>query len=287
MIAVSLNSLTDSVFIAYRLSKYNLIVYTFFGFTKIALPLFLIALGSYGIFFSYTGAVIVSLFLSIFFMIRKFDYHPQMVLERDFIKKASRFSAATYSAGFISSLPGYLAPIFILNELGAKDSAYFYMATTIAGLIYIIPQAISQSLFAEGSFQEKDFATFVKRAIKLIAIFLIPSILFVFLFGRYVLLIFGAEYSANSYKLLQVMSLISIFMAISLIGSTIMKIKHQMKSFIAISAIYTVFTVCFIYILTPLYGTLGIAWALLGGQAFLSLCYIIIYRKHLIGAFIR
>lgn len=287
MIAVSLNSLTDSIFVAYRLAKYNLIVYTLFGFTKIALPLFLIALGSYGIFFSYTGAVIVSLALSIFFMVRKFNYRPEIVIDRDFTKQAARFSLATYVAGFIASLPGYLAPVFIINTLGAKESAYFYMASTIAALLYIIPQAISQSLFAEGSFQEKDFAAFVKRAIKFIIIFLVPAIIFVFIFGKYVLLIFGAEYSANSYQLLQVMALISIFMAITLIGSTILKIKHRMKEYIAVCIAYSTCNVCLIYVLAPLYGTLGIAWALLGGQAFLSLCFIVMFRRQLMRAFLR
>jgi len=286
MIVVSLNSLTDSVFVAYRLAKYNLIVYTFFGLTKIALPLFLISLGAYGIFFSYTGAVIVSLFLSIFFMARKFDYHLQPVIERDFVKQASHFSLASYGAGIVASLPGFLVPIFIFNEIGEKDAAYFNIASTITALIYIIPQAITQSLFAEGSFQEKDFAVFVKKAIKLIIELLVPAILAVFIFGKYILLIFGKEYSTNSYQLLQIMSLTSIFLAIALIGSTIMKIKHQMKEFILIHIVYCVATVGILYVLAPLYGTPGIAWALLGGQAFLSFCFIIFYRKQLKRAFV-
>ena len=287
MIAVSLNTLTDSVFTAYRLAKYNLIVYTFFGFTKIALPLFLLALGAYGIFFSYTGAVIVSLLLSIYFMVRKFDYKPQILFDRKFAKKMFKFSMATYVAGFISSLPGFLAPIFIINELGAKESAYFYMASTIAALLYIIPQAITQSLFAEGSYQERDFAAFVKRAIRFIIVFLVPAIIAVFIFGKYILLIFGAEYSDNSYQLLQIMALTSVFLAIDLIGSTIMKIKHQMKEYIAVNIIYSVFTLGLFYILMPEQGTMGIAWALLGGQIFLSICFVAFYYKNLVRAFAR
>lgn len=287
MIAVSLNNLTDSVFVAYRLSKYNLIVYTFFGLTKIALPLFLISLGAYGVFFSYSGAVIVSLALSIYFMVKKFDYRPEVVIEKEFTRKASRFSLATYTAGFISGLPGYLAPIFILNEFGAKDSAYFYMATTIANLLNIIPQAISQSLFAEGSFQERDFAAFVKKAVKYLSLFLLPAVVLIFALGKYVLLIFGAEYSQNSYHMLQILALMSLFLAVVAIGSIIMKIKHQMKAYIGVNVIYFLFTVALFYLLTPLYGTMGIVWGLLGGEAFLSLCFIFIYRKHLFGLLVR
>lgn len=287
MIFVSLNTLTDSVFVAYRLSKYNLIVYTFFGLTKIILPLLLISLGSYGIFFSYTGAVIISLFLSIYFMMRKFSYRLSFSVDKNVARTMMKFSLATYAAGFIASLPGYLAPVFIINELGARDSAYFYMASTIAALIYIIPQAIAQSLFAEGSFLEKDFAIFVRRAMRFIVAFLIPAIIAIFLFGHYVLMVFGREYSENSYDLLQIMSLSSVFLAVSLIGATIMKIRHQMKAYIIVNAAYLVFTVILFIILTPSYGTLGIAWALFGGQVFQSLCFIFFYRRQFLRLFAR
>jgi len=285
MVAVSLNTLTDSVFTANRLAKYNLIVYTFFGLTKIALPLFLIGLGAYGIFFSYTGAVIVSLALSIFFMVRKFGYRVQLMIDKDFAKKMVNFSMPTYAASFIASLPGFIAPIIIVNDLGAKESAYFYMASTIAQLIYIIPQGITQSLFAEGSYQEQDFAAFVKRAIRFIIIFLVPAIAATFLFGRFILLIFGAEYSQNSFDLLVIMALTSVFLAVCLIGATIMKIKHQMKQYIGISIVYAIVTMTLIYALMPGFGTAGIAWALLFGQAFMGICFMIFYRRRLLQAF--
>lgn len=285
MIAVSLNTLTDSVFVAYRMSKYNFIVYTFFGLTKIALPLFFLGLGTYGIFFSYTGAVIVALILSVYYMIRHFKYRPAVSIDRDSARQMLRFSLSNYTAGFVSGLPGLVAPILIVNELGGQDSAYFYMASTIAALIYIIPQAITQSLFAEGAYQEDDFAYFVKRSVKFIVLFLLPAIAAVFIFGRFILLVFGEEYSANSYELLQIMSISSIFLAVDLIGSTVMKIKHRMKEYITITFLYLVFTIGFFYILMPQYGTLGIAWALLAGQAFMGLCFVIFFRKKLVGLF--
>jgi len=45
---------------------------------------------------------------------------------------------------------------FYLPFTGAKFSAYFYLDMMIANLLYIIPMATSQSLFAEDSYSEAD-----------------------------------------------------------------------------------------------------------------------------------
>ncbi|MFA7169671.1 MAG: oligosaccharide flippase family protein [Candidatus Paceibacterota bacterium] len=286
MIAVSLNTLTDSVFVAHRLSKYNFIVYTFFGFTKTILPFFLLSLGAYGVFFSYTGAVVVAFILSIYFMISRFNYRPAFAIDYESARQMVSFSLSNYLVGFIFSLPAALAPILIVNELGATDSAYFYMASTIAALLYIIPTAITQSLFAEGAYSEKDFISFVKKATKFIVLFLLPAILVVFLLGKYILLVFGEEYSINSYYLLQIMAISSVFLAINLIGATILRIRHRMMQFLIINIIYLIFTVFLFYLLMPVYGTVGVAWALLGGQAFMSACFAILFSKKLIRLFV-
>lgn len=286
MVAVSLNTLTDSVFVAHRLSKYNLIVYTFFGLTKISLPLLLISLGSYGIFFSYTGAIIVALFLSVYFMMRHFAYRPELLIDGPSARQMLHFSLSNYAVGFISGVPALLSPVLIVNELGAKASAYFYMASTIAALLYIIPNAIAQSLFAEGSFSEQEFASFVKRAVRLIAVFLLPAILVVLVFGNYLLLVFGAEYSQNSFYLLQIMALSSVFLSINNIGSTTLRIRHRMRRLLFFNLLYLSFSMLLFYLLLER-GTVGITWALLLGQAFLSGCFLFAYRRRLLDLLVR
>jgi hypothetical protein len=59
---------------------------------------------------------------------------------------------------------------FSLPFTGAKFSAYFYLDMMIANLLYIIPMAISQSLFAESSYSETELKVYLKKAIKIISI---------------------------------------------------------------------------------------------------------------------
>ena len=48
-----------------------------------------------------------------------------------------------------------ILPIMVLNVLGAEQAAYYYIAYAIAALLFMIPSAISMSLFVEGSHGEE------------------------------------------------------------------------------------------------------------------------------------
>jgi O-antigen/teichoic acid export membrane protein len=61
MTTVSLNSLTDSVFIANRRAEFHTAAYAVLGVVKLLLPLLLIPLGSLGIFSAYIIAIVISL----------------------------------------------------------------------------------------------------------------------------------------------------------------------------------------------------------------------------------
>ena len=67
-----------------------------------------------------------------------------------------KFSLGNYTTELIGGLPNLVLPILITNLIGAKFSAYYYLDMMITGLLYIIPMAASQSLFAEGSYSETE-----------------------------------------------------------------------------------------------------------------------------------
>jgi O-antigen/teichoic acid export membrane protein len=114
---------------------------------------------------------------------------------------------------------------FSLPFTGAKFSAYFYIDMMIANLLYIIPIAPSQSLFAEGSYSETELKVHFKKAIKIISIIIIPVIIVTSLYGNYIFLAFGKEYSYEGFILLKFLSISGIFIAINAIGGAILNIK--------------------------------------------------------------
>lgn len=270
MVLVSINMLTDSIFIAYRASKYNFIEYVFFGVTKILLPFALVAFGTYGIFFSYTGSVIVALIVTLYFLVRKFNYRPQLVVKKEVVKQISGFSLGNYAATFIYGFPALILPTLIVAKISASQSAYFYIASTIAALLYGIPTAMAQSLLAEGAHNENEMATFVKSASKLIGAILSVGVLAFVLLGKFVLLIFGKNYAANSHALLIIMAITSFFVAINTISSTVLQIQSRVKALVWISVGYATATLLLIFWLLP-HGIIGAGWALFFGQVFMSI----------------
>ena len=190
----------------------------------------------------------------------------------------TKFSLGNYIAGFIGGLPAMVLPILIINLIGAKFSAYFYLDMMIANLLYIIPMATSQSLFAEGSYSERELKVQLKKAIKIISLILLPAILITFLFGKYILLAFGKEYSSEGVIFLQILAISGIFLSINYIGNSIFYIKHRIKLMILVNFIGAsiVLSLSIIFIHNNLLG-IGVGWVM--GQGITSVIYLLFIKK--------
>jgi O-antigen/teichoic acid export membrane protein len=190
----------------------------------------------------------------------------------------TKFSLGNYVAGFIELLPTTVLPILITNIIGAKFSAFFYMDMMIASLIYVISSATSQALFAEGSYSETELKIQFKKAIKIISIIIIPAIIVIFLFGNYILLAFGKEYSYEGFILLKLLSISGIFVSINTIGSVILSIKHKIKLMILLNLINTtvILSISIILIKMNLFGVVGIGIGWTVGAGYYSVDLFII-----------
>ena len=148
----------------------------------------------------------------------------------------------------------------------------------IANLLYIIPTATSQSLFAEGSYGEIELKVHLKKAIKIISIIIIPVIIVTFLFAKYILLAFGKEYSSEGVIFLQILALSGIFISINYISNAIFYSKHKIKLIILVNFIGTsiILSLSTLLIHQFLLGV-GISWAL--GQGITSIIFLFFIKK--------
>jgi O-antigen/teichoic acid export membrane protein len=279
----SLNTIVEYIFIAYRSSKFILIKNTVFSILKLIFPIILVTLGSYGVFTSNGIAIIIAFLTGIALLIIKFNYSPKPAIDRDILKKIYKFSLGNYIAGLIGGFPGMILPILITNLLGAKYSAYFYMSMMIATLIYIIPQATSQSLFAEGSYSEAHLKTHIFKAIKINFIILVPVILIITFLGNFILLAFGKEYSYEGFILLRYLSISGIFISINSMGSTILNIKHKIKLLILLSFISAaiILTLTLIFIRMSTFGILGVGIGWMIGQGIIAIVYLFLIKRNI------
>lgn len=276
---ITIAGVIDTVFIAYRSAGFVLTKNTVFSLIKIFLPVILISFGAFGIYASYAGALMIAVIASFFILITKLNYLIKPMIDMAIVKRIFRFSFGSFLAGFIGGLPGMMLPILITNSIGPKYSAYFYMVLMISNLIYIIPSAVAQSLFAEGSHDEANISLQLKRAIGMILAILIPMVLMILIFGQFILLTFGQEYSTEGLGLLRLFALSSIFVSVNSIGSIILYIRHKVKLLVGINTIGAIVILGLSAVLNN--GDLTrVGWAWLIGQGVSAGIYAVILRRN-------
>ena len=277
MVLAGFNSLTESIFVAFRNTKYILIKNTIFSSFKIIIPFGFISLGffgAYAIFSSWMIGLFIAFCFSLFILVKKFNYKPKFVYHDSIVRKIGKYSFGNYLAGFIGGLPLMILPLMITNIISPTTTAYYYMAMMIAGLLFAVPTATTQSLFAEGSYNEKDLNKQIKKAIKIISLILIPGILITIFFGQYVLLAFGKEYSTEGFRFLQILAVSGVFVSANSIFGNVLRIKKKVKEMIVMNSFGAIAILGGVYFLLDK-GLLGIGYGWLLGQILISLVYVV------------
>ena len=189
------------------------------------------------------------------------------------VKKMIAFSLGNYTANMLMMLPVSVLPLMIINTIGAEEGAYFYIAYSVAGLLFMIPHAVSMSLFVEGSHNQPIKENVIK-SIKFVMALLLPSIIFIVLFGDQLLMLFSAEYSEKSFEMLQLLAVSSVFAAIISIYTSIKRIQKDVRMLNYVSFAHSFLIISIGYISLLKYGLIGLGYAWLG--SYIVICIFVI-----------
>jgi O-antigen/teichoic acid export membrane protein len=184
------------------------------------------------------------------------------------------FSSANYIASMFWSAPSLILPIMVLYILGAELNAYFYIAWSVGNLLHMIPQAISTSIFAEGSYDKQRLGADTRRSLKLTFLILVPAVIIIVIFGDKLLLLFGASYSAQGTMLLRMLVFSAFPAAINYSYLSVKRVEKKLAVIIGLSAFIAVSTLTLSYLLLPRMGIDGIGIAWLGTQGVVALVII-------------
>lgn len=268
-----LSGMMDCVFIARRRADFALLKNTIYSLLKIPLPILLVIFfHAFGIISSWGIAMGVALVISLLFFVPRVQnsYKPLPKLDLGIIKDMWRYSAGNYLASLFGSAPIYILPIMVVNVLGAEQNAYFYIAWAIASLLFVIPGAVSVSLFAEGSQFEDELGVNVRRSYRFIFLLLIPAVILLLLLGKWLLLAFGAGYSENGLMLLRILALSGIFIGINSVYGSILLIRRRIRELVIITGLTATAVLLISYLVMPITGIIGVGYALIGAQGLVS-----------------
>ncbi len=286
--ALTLFNLLDQVFIAERTAKFTFIQGVSASALKIPIPIMLAAFfGAFGIFASAGIATALVMLVSVVWFLPRVQrgYIPLPTINRQVIKEIAPYSLGNCLANLLWFAPHLLFPLMVVNILGAEMNAYFYIAWSIATVLFMIPLSISLSLFAEGSYERSQLRVSTVKSLKMCLLILLPAILFVSATGDKLLLLFGHAYSQNATTLLRILAFSTLPLSINHIFLSIKRVQKDVRGIIALSAATACLSLGLGYFLMTKVELIGIGIGWLAGQAIVaivvgSIFSVKLWRRH-------
>jgi O-antigen/teichoic acid export membrane protein len=275
------NTLTNSIFIAHRITQYALIAGIGMGIIRLPLLYLLRSHGIGGLFLILLSTLSLAVVLCFGFLRRYANYSFRLSIDNAELRHMGSYATATYLSNIIGGLPALVLPIIILKMIGSKYAAYFYIASMIGSLLYIIPYATGQSLFAEGNWDAANLNHMLWRAARLMSVLVISAVICVIALGWTILGVFGKHYQRSGYILLILLALTGIPKIASYLFSTVLRVHNRIGSIIIIATIGTVIQLAVSIIGLKVYkslAVLGVASILC--EIFVATSYTILFLRH-------
>ncbi len=262
------NGIENSGLLGLRKAEYSFMQNLVLGF-RIILLIPLASSGVIGIIGSLGIALAISSLIGIFILYKQ-NIAMKLVLSKKLIKDIANFSLANYAVDFLSTVQTCVLPVFILNFVGAKEAAYFYVAFSIASLLYAIPSSVFMSMFIEGSHGEPLRNNLIK-SLATVGTLMIPAGIIIYFYGDILLSLFSEEYSDKAYEILKLLVLSGFFVTFNGIFTVVKKIQKDMKPMIIVNVLLFISTVLFSYIFMRQYGIFGVGIGWIAGQGITSI----------------
>lgn len=274
---VAINSVflvTGNTFKAIRKTNYFFIQNIFLNL-RIPLLIPFIVFGSVGIFYSFGFASFISSLFALLYL--KEMYNTKCVIDTKYFKTSFKFSFANYISNFLDTLPILIFPILILNLLGEAEAAKFSIAFAIGNLSLIISDSLNTSLFVEGS-RGENIGKNVAKSLLVIYLFLIPTVLIIYLSGGYILSLYGKEY-IEAFSLLKVLSISSFFVSLVSLYIPIQNVEMNIGNIVKLNMLKFTVLMVLSYTFILRFGTIGVGYAWLVTYIILSGYVIYIMSK--------
>jgi len=241
--------------------------------------------GRLGVFMALTVPFVLSIVLQGLWLTPRVlpGYRPRPSLAIHRLRPMVHFSLGNYLATVIGSAATMLLPLIILQALGptgAENVSYFYIASVVAGLLYIIPGATFTSFYAEASQLNANRHADERKAILLSLGLLAPGIVVLWVYAEQLLSWFGnPKYAIGAVGALHILVFASVPVFLNAILSTRIRIRKRSLPLVIGSSLTTAVTLGLGYVLLQQGGIDGLALAFVIGNAASTPYYYLVARK--------
>lgn len=273
-IMTTVSTIISSAFTAGRRSSFHMVKENIFSIVKIFPLVLLIGSGTIGIFLSWSIGMVISVSIGFILLYKLWKYVPTFTFD-PIIKDMMKFSFGNYIAGIFFNIPRSVFPLMIINFISADAAGYFFVAVTISGLLYGITSSITNSFLSESS-DENTFWDNVDKVIVFNIILLVPILLSIVIFGKFVLNIFNPGYADNSFTSLIILAAASIPMSIVTVFNVVRYTQKRIMTAIKIDGIVAAISIILSIYFIGIWGIEGVAMAYLAANTIVAT--IIIFR---------
>lgn len=266
--------------LALRKAEYSFILNLTLGI-RIILLIPLTFAGVIGVFGSFVAAYLISCIVGII-LLAKTNIYLKPILSTSALIEVLKFSIANYASDFLLIGQASILPVLVLSMIGAREAGYFYIAFSIAALIYSIPTSVFTSMFIEGSHGISPKQNAVK-SLRIVLLFLIPIGAFMYFFGDILLSLFGNEYSQHAFNLLKLLVISSYFVMINTMFICLKRIQKDVRILIIINLSLLAFTLLFCYFLIGRFGLIGAGLGWIASQGAVSVMILLSLFKKTLG----
>lgn len=238
-IVATVNELLESVFLALKKTTSILQKTISYSVIKLVFPFFLISFGAYGIVLSIFVSMTIALFIGFAMLYSITQYRFKSQFSKHDISDMATYSFGSFISAQISNIPIYVLPILITAKISAAQTAFYFIAASIANFLFIIPKVVTQNLLVESSHDEKHMKSHVFHTSIIIISLFVPLSLFIIFFGQTILTFFGNSYSNEGFALLRLLTVAALFGCINTIYGTIFAVKKQVKLLVTTNALYS------------------------------------------------
>lgn len=260
----------DWAFVAERASKYMFYRNTVFAILKlilVAVPPFTI-LGARGVLLSWVSASLVSVVTAVHSLKRiapSLTFVIRGTLAR--LYDVRLMLAGNHFTNIGNAATVFMLPILVVARLSARQNAYFYVAWNIGSVLFMVPMAISTTLFSEGAHSPNTVRSQSARSALLALTFMLPMGAILWIFAHAILRVVGEEYALEGRRVLTILVIASVPTAITQMYTAVLRVEHRYRFAAALNLELALVTLAGTWWLLPKIGIATPGWLWLVAQS--------------------
>jgi O-antigen/teichoic acid export membrane protein len=265
----SLGQLLDNVFIAFQATQFMFVRNLVAAVMRLV---FLLTvgrlLGGMGLWLAVGVAALVTLGISTLVFVPRVvgGYRMWPLFSWSLLRDKAGYALGNHFGGLLLSAPALIYPLIVVALLGAKATAYYYTSSMIAGILLIVPDAVSRSAFARSANRADRGNQTFWQTLRRTLIIMIPITVIFILSAPLVLRIFGEAYVAAGSALLSYLGISAVPNTIIVFVIVYHRIHRNTHSVVWISGLVAAICLLLSIGFAAKYGLVGIGIGWLAGQ---------------------